>query len=811
MDLYLILYFLSGFSALIYEVVWARLLLLAFGSTTVANTIVITAFMLGLGLGGLYYGSNIDRAKNYKKLFLQLQLGIGFSSLLLLFFINKLPILYKGILNNIHLNQPGSSVLIFIMTFIILFVPTFLMGGTFPVITKLYVQDENKIKNGIGTLYGLNTLGGVIGALLTGFFFIRNFGLSITQLIAISINFTIGILLFLQRSKILVEDKDNKLDPHVFKPTNMKNLEKYLPSVAALSGFSSLACEIFWMRALSIFLTNSTYTFTIILIVFLTGISIGSIIFTKLSKKSNFYNIFAIIQLLIGLYILIGCLFLHKLPLLLFLFQNILEIPAFRMFLPALILSVAIVFVPTIFMGISFPLICTLYGQKIQQLGKRLGNVYFSNTLGSALGSLFAGLLLIHYLGVIRGLIFIAFINLLIGFVFTIYLKKKLLNIIIFVCAIIITFYSIRNTFILPPSIYHSPGRQDRVLYYKETRDGTVIVSEDRSTGIRSCYVNNSAVIGTTYDALKVVKMLGNLPFIFNPDAREVLVIGFGVGITTSAIAKYDIKQIDCVEICPGLREAAKYFAKFNNYIYNNPLVNFIPNDGRNFLLLSKKRYDIISCDPTHPILGSGSLYTKEYFRLCKEHLSEKGVVCQYLPFHKLSPKQFKSLIKTFADVFPHTSIWLGYSHGILVGTNHSQKIKFESFKNVKDEMLNDPYLLAVSYLLDTEKINHFSIGAKINTDDKPILEFFTPLSLRNENWEININSLIEHRIEVGKIIEDIEDFKKLERYLQGQQHFIEGLIYQNRRERQSMMEAFRRALEINPENNEILIFLQSQ
>ncbi len=805
------LYFFSGFSVFIYEVAWARLLLLAFGSTTVANTIVITTFMLGLGLGGLYYGSYVDRIKNYNKLFAYLQMGIGLSSLLLLIFTHKFPSLYKGILNFIHLNQSGSSLLIFIITFAILFVPTFLMGGTFPVMTKLYVQDENKIKNGIGLLYGLNTLGGVIGALLTGFFFIRNLGLSTTQLIAILINLIIGIFMLLAHSKISVENKDSKSVPQAFKQRDINNLKKYLPFIAGLTGFASLACEVFWIRALSIFLTNSTYTFTIILIVFLAGISIGSIIFTALSKKLYFYHIFAIVQILTGLSILIGCLFLHKLPVLLFLFQNTLQIPVFRMFLPALILSVVIVFVPTIFMGISFPLIVSLYGQKIQELGKRLGNVYFSNTLGSAFGSLFAGILLIHYLGIIRGLIVIAFINLLIGLVFTLYLKKKLLNIIIFVCAIIITFYSIKNIFILPPSIYHSPGRQDRVLYYKETRDGTVIVSEDRLTGIRSCYVNNSAVIGTTYDALKVVKMLGNLPFVFNPDAEDILVIGFGVGITTSAIARYNVKQIDCVEICPGLREAAKYFANFNNYILNNPVVNFIFNDGRNFLLLTKKRYDIISCDPTHPILGSGSLYTREYFMLCKEHLTEKGVVCQYLPFHKLSLVQFKSLIKTFADVFPYTSIWLGYSHGILVGTKYPQTIKFESLKNIKDEMLDDPYLLAVSYLLDTEAINHLSLGAKINTDDQPILEFFTPLSLKNENWEININAVIDQRVNVGKIIEGIEDFNKLERYLQGQQYFIEGLIYQNRRNRQSMIEAFKRALKINPENNEILLFLQSQ
>ncbi len=771
---------------------------------------VITAFMLGLGIGGLYFGSYVDKIKKPKILFSFLQLGLAIFSLFLLIFLPELQYLYKGIIHSLHLTQKGSWFIIFFIAFIFLLIPTFLMGGTFPVMNRIYIQKDNEIKRGIGVLYGVNTIGGVLGALLTGFLFIKNLGLTSTQLIAIIINVIIGLFMILQKQANL-ESPQPKAQNIKHQESNTRSLIDYLPLIAGLTGFASLACEIFWIRALSIFLTNSTYTFTIILVVFLTGIFIGSLIFIKISNRNNLKAIFTLIQIMTGLYIVIGCFFMNRLPELLFTSQVLLEIPFFRIFLPALLLSVVVVLIPTIFMGISFPLICSLYSKEINTVGNKIGRVYFLNTMGSALGSLVAGFFIIHYLGVIRGLVIIAFINLFLGLIFTINLKNRILNMSMIFITITISIFAFRQKFILPPSLYNTPNRQDRILYYKETRDGTIIVSEERLTGIRSCYVNNSAVIGTTYDALKVVKMLGNLPFIFNPDAKEVLVIGFGVGITTSAIAQYNVREIDCVEICPGLREASKYFSDFNKYIFNNPVVNFVSNDGRNFLLLSKKKYDIISCDPTHPILGSGNLYTKEYFLLCKEHLSDKGVVCQYLPFHKLSPEEFKSLIKTFADVFPYTSIWLGYSHGILVGTNQTQKIDFESLKNIKEEMLKDPYLLAVSCLLDKEAIKRFSTGAQINTDNRPILEFFTPLSLRNKNWELNINSIIEHRVDVSKIISGIEDSEKLKRYLQGQQYFIEGLIYQNRRDRQGLIQKFRKALEINPENMEIRLFLQSQ
>jgi len=815
MLVYLILFFFSGFSALIYEVVWAKLLTLTFGSTTIANAMIITLFMFGLGTGGLYFGKFVDKTKNPIRLFSFLQFGTGLFSFLILLLLPKSPFLYKTVINTLNINQSGSIFIIFICALIFMFIPTFFMGGTLPVVTYICVQEPDKLEKGVGILYGINTLGGVIGALFAGFFLIRNIGLNFTQLIAIIVNILIGISVLIFTNKVFAE----KISSGSIQNSGVKKriitegqvLIKYIPIIAGLTGFAGLACEIFWIRALSIFLTNSTYTFTVIIAIFLAGTFIGSIIFTKISKKDNRYGILAIAQIAIGLYVVIGCLFLNQLPSVLFALQHILEIPIFRLVLPSAILSTFVVFFPTICMGISFPLICAIYSKNIKFLGNKIGRVYFTNTLGSAFGALLAGVFLLSLLGVIRGLILVALINLIIGILFTVFTEKKLLNFVLVICTIIISFFAFQKKYILPPSIYRTPTRADRILYYKETRDGTVIVSEDRITGIRSCYVNNNAVIGTTYDAIKVVKMLGSIPFIFNPEAKDVLVIGFGVGITTSVIARYNVRQIDCVELCPGLREAAKYFTNFNNYIFNNHKVEFVSNDGRNFLLLSNKKYDIISCDPTHPILGSGNLYTKEYFLLCKNHIKEQGVVCQYLPFHKLNPDEFKSLIKTFTSVFPYTSIWLGYSHGILLGTNYAQILNFESLKNLKDDMLNDPYLVSVSYLLDNNIILNFVDRASTNTDDRPILEFFTPLSLRKENWELNIQSVFKLRADINQVIKEIDDYEKLQRYLQGQRYFINGLISQNRGNQHAMIEDFKKALEINPENQEIRLFLRSQ
>lgn len=816
MIIYLILFFFSGFSALIYEVVWARLLALTFGSTTTASTIVIMIFMLGLGIGGLYFGKKVDRVEKKIWLFSLLQFGTGIFSFILLIFLPKLPFIYSTILNMLGINLLISIIAMVISAFIVMFIPTFFMGGTLPVIIRIYIQEPEYLDKGIGILYAINILGGVMGAILVGFFLIRNIGMNLTQLVAIMVNILIGIIALIFSEKVRATDlekgSNTKPDPEKSVILDNKRLIKYIPLIAGFTGFAGLACEIFWIRALSIFLTNSTYTFTVILVVYLIGTSVGGIIFSKISKRYALYEILAIIQIALGLYIVVGGFFLHQLPSVLYSLQNLLEIPIFRMLLPSTILSILVVFLPTIAMGMSFPLICAIYSRNIKSLGSKIGWIYFTNTMGSAFGALIPGVFLLSLLGVIRGLLFVSFINLAIGVLFTIFfVKKRLLNYILVICFAIISWLVFKNRYILPPSFYHKPKWTDRVLYYRETKDGIIIVGEDRTTGVKSCYVNNSAVIGTTYDAIKVVKMLGSLPFLFNPGAKEILVIGFGVGITTSIIARYNINQIDCIEICPGLREAAKYFSNFNNYIFNNRKVRFISNDGRNFLLLSDKKYDIISCDPTHPILGSGNLYTREYFLLCKNHLKEHGVVCQYLPFHKLSPNEFKTLIKTFSSVFSYTSIWLGYSHGILVGTDYPQIIDFEDLKSIKDDMLNDPYLVAISCILDNEKMLHLTERSGINTDDSPILEFFTPASLKRENWELNIQSVFGMRADITQLINGIDDTDRLQRYLQGQEYFINGLIFQNRGDRQSMRKEFEKVLEINPENYEVRLFLHGQ
>lgn len=199
----------------------------------------------------------------------------------------------------------------------------------------------------------------------------------------------------------------------------------------------------------------------------------------------------------------------------------------------------------------------------------------------------------------------------------------------------------------------------------------------------------------------------------------------------------------------------------------------------------------------------------------CKRLLNPGGVICQYLPLHKLSLNEFKTLIRTFSLVFPHTSVWLAHSHGILLGHDRSIQFDFDEFSEhlfgLNDDILDDPYLVATSLILDENSVRNFTADARINTDDHPVLEFFTPSSLRRENWHINLIELLKYRSDLINTFTNIDNPEKMNQYLKGQNLFMSSLVYKNKGDIARSISALKAAAKVNPENNEILSILKSE
>lgn len=817
----LLLTFGSGFTSLVYELVWMRILSVLFGRTTIAVTIVVAAYMAGLGLGTIFWGNRVDRETRYMKIFGFMQCGIAATALITLLLFGAFPPLYKFLYQQLSNSRESSIVIMTVMSFVVMLGPVFIMGGTLPVLSKIVIKTEETIGRGIAVLYAVNTLGGIIGAAGTGFLLIRYLGQTQTLLLAICINLLCGFTALNMRSRHATVSDNGNVTNQKSPQRNRLNPRFYL-LLASVTGFGGIAFEIVSVRAASIFLVNSTYSFSSVLIVFLSGISLGSFLFTILQrKKVPLLRIGAPGLIAAGLYVMGISLFLNELPLLLDPFASVMNrLPFIKIAFPALFLSFVILFVPTLLLGICFPLFCTLYTTNVKEIGKRFSRIYFVNTLGSIAGSITGGLIIIPVLGVVKGMVILGVLFLVAGMTMTVpsaaVKRDRKAAAVLFgttVISILIILRAWDKTVIHPPSVFRCETSTDSILYYNETSAGTVLVRKDQRTALKTLYVNNSEVCGVTYDALKVVKMLGHIPFLVNPAIKDVLIIGLGIGVTAAEVAKNNIRSIECVEICPGVKEAAAlHFGEYNDNVISDTRITFFDADGRSHLLLSDKKYDMISCDPTHPTLGSGNLYTREYFQLCKQHLTADGVVTHYLPLHRLSPRDFAALIKTFHSVFPHTTVWLGHLHCVLVGANHPYTIDFSAIQrycsNFNDIMIRDPYQMTASLFLDENAVASFTDDSRVHTDNKPFLEFYTAESIRKENWHLNLAALVKSRVDPSRCIYNITDTQTFTNYLIGQNYFLNGLIVKNMGNQKKGDELFEKALQINPGNTDMEHFL---
>ena len=317
-------------------------------------------------------------------------------------------------------------------------------------------------------------------------------------------------------------------------------------------------------------------------------------------------------------------------------------------------------------------------------------------------------------------------------------------------------------------------------------------------------------MIGSSYDAIKAVKMVGHMPFFAGLECRNALIVGFGIGVTTSAIAQHsEVEHIDCVELIPDLKEASKFYADLNGNIVYDSRLTIHAGDGRHFLQSTEKKFDFISSDPTHPVLGSGSLYTREYFELYKAHLNPEGMVTQYLPLHKLNRNDLLGLVKTFQTVFPETVVWLGHYHAILMGSMRPIRIDFEQWAKRIAQMAEDPYFytnqyhLAATLIFDATAIETFPSEIKVNSDDKSYVEFFDFSVFSDTNLPENLAYLNFARDGVQRVFYNIPDEMMFKKFIEGNKIMTRGLEAMLQNDNELLKRQLQKAIMINPENQE--------
>ncbi len=775
-------YFLSGASALIYQIAWVRMFGLVFGVTIFAVSTVLTTFMAGLALGSYSFGRWIDKRQNPLVVFACLELGIGLFAL-------AFPSLFHGLSHIyifIHQRYPTSfystSLIRFALSFLLLIVPATLMGGTLPVLSKFFVTKLKQLGWDIGHLYSANNLGAVVGVCLAGFFLIQTIGMTATVYLAAAVNLLIGLsVLLMRRSLRGSHNAVTTSDDHTTSPRREESpsgqsalpYPRYVVTLAlwafAIEGFTTLSYEVIWTRILvGLSPQKTVHLFSTIVISFILGLAIGSFIAARLiDRAKNLLTIFGFLEMAIGA---LGILLLPIFAGLPAIVTRIYAAPS-QSWLSTVgiehLLFLLLMILPTIAMGATFPIVGKIYTRSLKGLGRRIGNIGCLDTIGSIFGAFVAGFVLIPFVGVRNAVVITAVINLIIGAVLIFvhpYARfgTKAATAVLFLSVIAFTCFGVMPGTDLTYLLGRTPDTTE--IYYREGIGATIAVLQ-KPNGVKAMLINGAYTAFSNYQDMRVHQMLAYLPSLLHKDPQNALVIGLGMGVTADSLMQPGIKEVDCVEISPAVLEASdKCFARENHEVLRNPRLNVILDDGRSHLLITKKRYDIITSNAVHARL-SPNLYTSDFYRICKNRLTEDGVMCQWLPTNWMSEDEYKMLIRAFIHVFPHTSLWFtNAGHTLLVGTPQKISLDFGSFEaRLRDEQitrdlsfgnLDQPAAFLAHYIAADDNLAAYISGVPMNSDDHPRVEFSRVVS-RRVPWSV-IHGLLAIKEDVRDILVNV-------------------------------------------------------
>jgi spermidine synthase len=807
------IFFLSGASALIYEIVWVRYLSLVFGGSHLAVTTVLTVFMTGLALGSYVIGTRIDRHRQLLRLFGCLELGIGISAIFFAGLMKIYPPVY------IKLAQIAPESLLYLSFVRIAFavaaliVPTTLMGGTLPVLTAF----TSRLMKGAGVrlsfLYGCNTIGAVSGAAATGFVMLRNFSMGKTLLTAMALNVIVGVsALLLQRKTAATppcapEAAAAGGDP----PLATGNLLPYRLVLwgIGISGFCAMAYEVLWGRILSVAIGASAYGFTLLLMAFLTGIGAGSTaygLFCRIAgalrhkpaaSPGRSIAFFGAVQIAIGATALLATSQFRYLPAYTaFLHDRFLSLfPGGDQFqviqLANFVLAFSVMFVPAFFMGIAFPLAGAIHCRYRQIVGRAVGELLSANTIGAILGAAVSGYLLIYLFGIQRSLQIIIICNIGYGLVVlaSVTSRRKLPLVAALAALSALTvplFFPTIWTLWEPklyaiyqsnkPEEYGSAEDLREMLANMDVRfyaEGTQsIVSAVQSADTLFFITNGRVEASNAHQDMQCQYVLGHLPMLLHKNPRKVFVLGTGSGMTLGAVSVHpSVEQITLAEIEPNVLGVARTFGIDNHYILNkpDPRLKVVFNDGRNYLLTTKDRFDVITADPVHPwFSGAGYLYSTEYFRLAAQRLNPGGIICQWLPLYELTAENLRSVVRTIGANFAYTMIWVTNYDAEIIASNSPLIIDEQSLEQriANQQILGDLRQIKMGsaenflsfFLMGTEGATAYSKGGIINTDDNLYLEFSAPRSIgQTELRAANLADLLGHREKINRYLRPAE------------------------------------------------------
>ena len=778
----LLCFLLSGATSLILEGTLTRLLRFVLGNTALAVTTVLCAFMAGLALGSYVAGQLCDRRRRLLRVYGLLEGAVGVSCLLLPACIDALQPVYRSMYAHLADFPLALSLARFLLCGLLLLIPSTFMGATLPVLSRWYALRFGQIGGSVARLYAINSAGAGAGALLGGFLLLPGVGVTWTLRLACGAAIAICALMLLldRRFEATLPEPDRDREDKITgkkSDTLSPAWQRGLLVAYGLSGAAALVYEVAWTRALALVVGSTTYAFSLMLTAFIVGLAIGSAIMVRLVDRlpGRLYW-FAAIELGIGLSAMAALPVFGQMPIWVvgLVREHRESFAALQAAEFGLILLVMMV--PTTLMGAAFPLVSRACATGARRVGRSVGGVYAANTVGGILGAFLASFLLIPHLGTQSAILVAVAINILIGAVLLgllwsgSWVRRGAIGLGAAVCCgLVLAWFPPWDPWVMASGAYlyadslagqaQDPGsirdrmHSGRLLFHKEDMCTTVTVRDD-ATGARLLAVGGKVDASTAED-VPTQLLLAHAPLLLHPHPRSALVIGLASGMTLGSAACHDLERIDCVEISPAVVEASHYFDDYNGHALADPRVRLILADGRNHLALTSTQYDVIISEPSNPwIAGVSDLFTEEFFQICRQRLAPQGLACVWLQAYQMEEPLFRSVIRTFSEVFRHVMIveaspWADY---LLIGSDDPMNVPLATLTSSMGlpKVAADLQRVGIAgpgdflrRIVLSEGAREYAGTAAMHTDDNALLEFAAPRGLYRQDAGIRIAEVL--------------------------------------------------------------------
>jgi len=735
------LFFLSGVAGLIYEVLWMKQLGLLFGNTAQSVAASTAAFFLGIAAGSFAWGEKLRTIRRPLLTYALLEIGIVAAAMLffLIFTIweQVFPVVF-GLLGDWPVALTLSKL---VLAIALIFPATFLMGGTLPVMGQYLVREASQLGQWSGSLYFVNTLGAAAGAMLAGFFLIYWLGFRHSYYLAMGVSAGVAVIAYwLSRNESAISEP-----PADTKSQSSSKFASRLILVAFVSGFASLGLQVLWTRMFAQVLQNSVYSYAAILAVFLLALSLGAL-FARFLSRYDLNRDLTLTTLL--------CLSALSVLLVPFGFMAwtdgmtyIGDSAGLRGYLLQVLVSVIVlVGIPTTIMGTLLPYLYKHAEDMSLRPGVIIGRLNSWNTGGAVVGSLVAGFVVLELIGLWNGIRLMGLIYLITAIALCLHATTEMsLRVKYLPLALVIVSVTLLDPAGLPKVRIQPIEKDEALLEVLEGSGGTVAVVK-RDGGLR-VKLNNWYTLGGS-GAARMEEMQSHLALQLHPAPSSVFYLGLGSGITAGTAMQYPVERVVVAELVDDVIAASKkYFAPYVNRLFDDPRVQIVNADGRNYLRTTRETFDLIIADLFIPWRsGVGYLYSLEHFSAAKTRLNDRGLFVQWIPLYQVSDVELGIIGKTMLQVFPKVSLWRGdfYSDKpmmALVGhiddsplgkDNHLVRSSMRVLQEHKTAASEQVPLIA-HYLGTLEESQPLLKDRPVNTDNLPWIEYLAPASHRAE------------------------------------------------------------------------------